>query len=219
MHTYSIDRELRTKVAILIFMISMVFSLLAKYLCSGWLEQITIYLETSEWKQIVNLIEWFEVNPNILGIPFWYGILMCFYEKIVWKWPLLYKLHNIPNLNGIWSGTLTSSYNGKTIPMKMEIKQTWSKISFHSVFTNTNSESYSNVAAIYVEGNNGIEISFAFKNDNYSVPDKMQSYDGYNILKLVHENTIKARYFNNRENPNPNFKGGNKGVFEIVRKK
>lgn len=66
MHTYSIDRELRTKVAILIFMISMGFSLLAKSLCSGWLEQITIYLETSEWKQIVNLIEWFEVNPNIL---------------------------------------------------------------------------------------------------------------------------------------------------------
>ena len=47
----------------------------------------------------------------------------------------------------------------------------------------------------------------------------MQSYDGYNILKLVNEDTIKARYFNNRENPNPNFKGGNKGVFEIVRKK
>ena len=56
MHTYSIDRELRTKVAILIFMISMGFSLLAKSLCSGWLEQITIYLETSEWKQIADLI-------------------------------------------------------------------------------------------------------------------------------------------------------------------
>lgn len=218
MHAYSIDRRLRTKVAVVLFMISMVFSLLAKQLCSGWLEQIAIHLETSGWKQVVNLIEWFEVNPNILGIPFWYGMLMGIYEKWVWKWPLLYKWHHIPDLNGTWSGTLTSSYNGKTIPMEMKIKQTWSQISFQSTFTKTNSESYSNVAAIYVEGNNGIEISFAFRNNSYSVSDKIQSYDGYNILKLVDENTIKAKYFNDRDNPNPNFKGGNKGVFEIVKK-
>lgn len=218
MHAYSIDRKLRTKVAVGIFMLSMMISLLLKQYCANALEQIVIFLETSEIKSLVELVRWFEVNPNIFGIPFLYAVISLLYDKWIWKWSLLRRWHNIPDLNGKWEGSLTSSYNGKTIPMEMDIEQTWSGISFKSTFPQTNSNSYSNVAAIYVDGNNGIEISFAFKNDSYSVPDKIQSYNGYNILKLVNNNKIKARYFNDRDNPNPEFKGGNKGTFEIVKR-
>lgn len=218
MHAYSIDRDIRRNVAITIFIISMAVSLVLTQLCSGLVEEFVIFLKSSNVKRLVELLEWLEVSPNFFGIPLWYSVLSWIYDKWIWKCPLLIKWHNIPNLNGKWKGSLTSSYNGETIPMEMDIEQTWSKISFQSTFPKTNSNSYSNVAAIYVEGNNGTEISFAFKNDSYSVADKIQSYNGYNILKLINKNKIKARYFNDRDNPNPDFKGGNKGTFEIERK-
>lgn len=219
MHTYSIDRDIRRKVTIGIFILSMLLSLVLKQQFADALSKFAIALKTSEGKYFVELVEWFELNPDILGIPFLYATITWLYEKWIWKCPFCLRIHGIPNLNGKWEGGLTSSFDGKTIPMEMDIRQTWSKISFQSTFTQTNSISYSNVAAIYVDGNNGVEISFAFRNNSYSVPNKTQSYDGYNILKLVEKNKIKARYFNDRDNPNPTVKGGNKGEFEVKRKK
>ena len=215
MHTYSIDRDLRAKVVVIIFVLSMIISLVLNDFCSGIIGGLVKYLENSRIKSVVNLLEWLEVNPNFLGIPFWYGILTVVYDKYIWK--LLIKWHQIPDLNGKWVGKLISSFGEKSIDMEMEIEQTWSKISFKSIFPQTNSLSYSNVAAIYVDGNNGTEIYFGFKNESYSVQNKMQSYNGYNVLKLFGNSKIKARYFNERENPDPNIKGGNKGIFELER--
>lgn len=217
MHAYSIDKKLRTKVAVGIFMLSMIVSLLLKQYCADTLEQIVIFLEKSEIKSLVELVEWFEVNPNILGISFWYAVISGLYDKWFWKCSLIKKWHEIPDLNGEWEGSLTTSYDGSTIPMKLEINQTWSEISFHSIYEKTGSESFSNVAAIYVAGNRGTEISFAFRNDSYNVQDGTPSYDGYNILQLTNDGSIKARYFNNRPNPDPRCKGGNKGTFQVKR--
>lgn len=215
MHTYSVDRDLRAKVVVWIFVISMLISLILNNLFSNTIENLRICLEHSSANNIVKLLEWLEVNPNFFGIPFWYGIITFFYDKCIWK---LFKWwHHIPNLEGKWEGSLISSFNEKRIPMEMEIKQTWSKISFKSTFPKTESSSYSNVAAIYVDGNNGTEIYFGFKNDSDSIADGLQSYNGYNILRLITEDKIKARYFNERENPN--YKGGNKGVFELTKVK
>lgn len=222
MHTYSIDKtdtDLRAKVAVIIFGLSMVISLLLKEFCTDKLNEFANVLRTSDLKNVVGLVEWFEVNPNVLGIPFCYGVLTLIYRKILWQiWPFR-ALHGIPKLKGKWKGSLTSSYNGKSIPMKMEVKQNWNKISFKCFFQETNSISNSNVAAILVDSNKGIEICFGFTNDSYDVENKLQSYDGYNILNLVDKNHIKARYFNNRDNPNPECKGGNKGSFELERVK
>lgn len=215
MHTYSVDRDLRAKVVVIIFVLSMIISLVLNDFCSGIIGGLITFLENSRIKSVINLLEWLEVNPNFLGIPFWYGILTVVYDKRIWK--LLIKWHQIPDLSGKWTGELISSFDEKSIKMEMEIEQTWSKISFKSIFPETNSMSYSNVAAICVDGNNGTEIYFGFKNESYSVQNKMQSYNGYNILKLCEKNKIKARYFNERENPDPHIKGGNKGIFELQR--
>lgn len=222
MHTYSIntgDKDLRAKVAVIIFGLSMVISLLLKEFCTDKLNELANMLRTSDLEKVVGLVEWFEVNPNVLGIPFLYGVLTFVYGKVLWQiWPFR-TLHGIPKLKGKWEGSLTSSYNGKTIPMEMQIKQNWNKISFKCVFPKTDSISNSNVAAILVDSNKGIEICFGFTNDSYDVDNGLQSYDGYNILNLVDKNHIKARYFNNRDNPNPACKGGNKGSFELKRVK
>lgn len=215
MHTYSVDKDLRAKVVVWIFIVSMLISLALNGLFADVIRNVIMFLEQSSVKEFVKLLEWLEVNPNFLGMPFWYGVITFFYER--WIWKFFKWWHQIPDLEGKWEGNLTSSYNGKSISMKMDIKQTWSKISFKSTFPDTNSSSYSNVAAIHVAGNNGIEIYFGFKNDSYSVLDKLQSYNGYNILQLTDQNKIKARYFNERENPDPNCTGGNKGTFELTK--
>lgn len=217
MHAYSIDKDVRKKVTIWTFVLSMIFSLVLKHCLTDVLEQLVNSLKTSELKSLVELVEWLEIDLNILGIPFWYAVLSWVYENWLWKCSLVKKWHEIPDLNGEWEGSLTTSYDGSTIPMKLEIEQTWREISFHSIYEKTGSESFSNVAAIYVAGNRGTEISFAFRNDSYNVPDGIPSYDGYNILQLTNDGSIKARYFNNRPNPDPRCKGGNKGTFQVER--
>lgn len=217
MHSYSIDRDLRSKVIIYIFILSMLISLILNNFFSGVITNIVYLLHKSKIKNTIEFLEWLEITPNFLGIPFWYAIVSIAYDKWFWKLKFIRHWHGIPNLNGKWSGTLSSAFNDKSIPMEMEIEQTWSKISFKSIFPKTDSSSCSNVAAIYVDGYNGTEIYFGFKNESYNVKEKMQSYNGYNVLKLIEQNKIKARYFNERENPNPDIKGGNKGTFEITR--
>lgn len=217
MHAYSIDRDLRTKIAVGIFIVSMAMTLLMEMVFLDILQQVSYCLEASKFRSLYKLIQWLDLFPDIMGIPIWYGIFSLVYEHYVWKCRLARKLHKIPNLNGIWTGELLSSYADEPIPIKMEIKQAWSKISFKSTFSKADSESYSNVAAIYVDGNQGTVISFAFRNNGYNVKDGLPSYDGYNILMLSDPNKIKARYFNNRPNQDPTIKGGNKGSFEIER--
>lgn len=222
MHTYSIDKndkDLRANVAVIIFGLSMIISLLLKEFCTDKLNELANLLRASDLEKVVGLVEWFEVHPNVLGIPFWYGVLTFVYGKVLWKILPLRMLHGIPKLTGKWEGSLTSSFDGKTIPMEMQIKQNWNKISFKCIFPKTDSISNSNVAAILVDSNKGTEICFGFTNDSYDVVNGLQSYDGYNILNLVDKNHIKARYFNNRDNPNPECKGGNKGAFELFRVK
>lgn len=216
MHSYSIDRDLRVKVAIYIFIISMVVSIFLNDYCADIIKSFTLMLENGKAGKIVKVLEWLEVNQNVLGVPFCYGILTLLYNEVAWKW--FKVLHGIPDLNGLWEGNLKSSFNDQEIPMEMKIKQTWSKISIQTEFKKTNSISSSNVASIYVDGSKGTQIFFGYINDSYDVSNKMQTHAGYNILTLLDDNKIKARYFNDRQNPDSNIKGGNKGTFEVVRR-
>ena len=216
MHTYAVDKDLRSKVVVGIFVVSMFISLMLNDLFADIIGSMVSYLKHSNAKKYTELLEWLKLNPDFLGIPFWYGIISFLYDQWIWKFFKFW--HHVPDLNGKWTGNLTSSYNDeKSISMNMDIKQTWNKISFKATFEDTNSISYSNVAAIHVNENTETKIYFGFKNDSYSVPDKLQSYNGYNILQFVDKDKIKARYFNDRENPNPKCKGGNKGEFELTK--
>lgn len=218
MHSYSIDRDLRVKVSIYIFIISILISVILNDFLGDRINNVMTLLNNGKARNIIKIMEWLDINQNILGVMFWYGILMWFYNDVAWKWKCFNVLHGIPNLNGEWEGNLKSSYNEKEIPMKMKVIQTWSKISIQTEFTETKSLSSSNVAAIYVDGNKGTQIYFGYTNDSYDVSSKMQTHAGYNILTLLEDNKIKARYFNDRPNPNPKIKGGNKGTFELTKK-
>lgn len=215
MHTYSIDRDLRVKVAIYIFIFSGLLSILLNDCFADIIRNAVLELEKSRFGNVMKFLKWFEAYKNILSVSFWYALLTWFYNNKAWKWKIFKVLHGIPDLNGNWVGNLTSSFNEKIIPMEMIIKQSWNKIAIQTRYKETDSLSNSNVAAIHVEGSGSAKIYFGYLNESYNVSDKMQSHAGYNILTLLNDEEIKGRYFNDRENPNPILKGGNKGTFKL----
>lgn len=216
MHEYSIDKSARNKTIIYIFIISTLISAFICRLLNGFFDNLYLQLEKdSAFKSVLELLELWEF-PNLIGVAVIYGILSFVHEH--WLWKIFRKLYGLPNLNGHWSGTLSSSYRQDPIRMEMDITQTWSRISFKSTFPDTNSNSYSNNAAIHIDDNKGISIYFGFQNQSNDIDSKLITYYGYNILNLEKKGThIKAIYFNNRPNSKKG-QGGNMGSFELDRK-
>jgi hypothetical protein len=218
MHPYSIDKKIRGTATIIIFICSYVLSQLLQSVLTNPLNTVQTWISNTPLSSISDFIFSLGIIPNILEAAVIFSLLTWFFETRAWKWKILMRIHGIPNLNGTWNGQLKSSYSDEPIEMSMEIKQTWSEISFHSNFPATHSESASNNAAICTESNRGLSIYFGFQNESSDINSGMQTYDGYNILSLPDENTISAKYFNNRPNPKKSIKGGNMGNFELKRK-
>lgn len=217
MHPYSIDKNLRSMFSIAIFIASMIISILVDESILKVIQNILGCFKNDKINRIVDLLKWLDINFGCCGVIFWYNLLAWSYDKYLWKTRIFMAIHQIPNMNGHWVGSLKSSASNDLIPMEMNITQTWTEISFCSIFKKTNSCSYSNVAAIYNKGYSEKEICFAFKNESFDIDSNMQVYYGYNILTLVDEKIIWARYCNDRQNPNSENKGGNKGVFYLER--
>ncbi len=172
----------------------------------------------SQFEKLTILIKLLDFIPNVLSTAFIYWLFSWLFNKFIWKCSLIKKWHGIPNLNGEWTGSLNTSYHHSPIDMNMTIKQTWSEISFKSTFPTTQSKSYSNVAAIYMDDLRGLSIYFGFINESSCLETKLQRYYGYNILSLSQDsNIITAQYFNNRPNPNEWIKGGNMGTFTLTK--
>lgn len=217
MHPYSIDKKIRGTTTIILFICSYVLSQLLQLILKNPLNAVQAWISKTELASINDFVFSLGIVPNIFEAAVIFYLLTRFFETYAWKWKIFMKIHGIPNLNGTWNGQLQSSYSDTPIEMKMEIKQTWSEISFHSSFPATNSDSFSNNAAICTESNRGLSIYFGFQNESYNIDSGMQTYDGYNILTLPDKNTISAKYFNNRPNPKKSIKGGNMGNFEVKR--
>lgn len=217
MHPYSIDKKSRGTATIIIFCFSCILSKILQSVFSNPLNIVHTWISKTALASICDFIFGLGFVPNILETAFVFSLLTWFFETHAWKWEILMRIHGIPNLNGTWNGQLKSSFSNVPIEMEMEIKQTWSNIWFHSRFPATNSESNSNNAAICTESNRGLSVYFGFQNESSDINSGMQTYDGYNILSLADNNTISAKYFNNRPNPKKNIKGGNMGTFELKR--
>ena len=71
-------------------------------------------------------IPWWLDAPSVLGF---YGLFYFAFNEYVWRWPLLrrVRLINLPDLNGTWTGILTSSFDKHTEQhsVTVEVSQTW----------------------------------------------------------------------------------------------
>lgn len=218
MHAYSVDKRIRIKIAIGLFVVSIAVSMFLRTMISSSkcvIFVVTTLLTVAKMNEISEFLSSTGIFPNFLEAAVIYSMLSFFYEKSIWKCTLIRPLHGIPNLNGTWRGKLQSSFSCEPIDMELVINQTWSEISFISTFPQ--STSYSNTAAIHMEDNRGISIYFGYHNESSDTNTGMQSYDGYNILTLKDKDTIVGRYFNNRPNPDKSIKGGNMGSFSLHR--
>ena len=215
MHSYSIDKKIRTSFSIALFVVSIAVSMLLRMALSTNTDAFSAQLSAMKLDTVMEFLSSTGVFPNIFEATVIYSILSFLFEKWIWKFPGIRCMHGIPNLNGHWEGELRSSYSEESIPMKLDVIQTWSEISFRSTFPKSTSSS--NTAAIHMEDNRGVSIYFGFHNNSTDIETGMQSYDGYNILKMVDKNTLSARYFNNRPNPKKSIKGGNMGTFSLHR--
>ena len=217
MHVYSIDKDIRTKVVVALFVASIFISMILQYFLREPIEIIIIFIRKVEIVDLLfQAVSFFDVLVDVMSVPTIYAILSIWFDKKLWKIKCINDWLGVPDLNGTWSGTATSSYRGNSkYSMKLKIKQTWNKISFIAVFPDTHSKSESNCASFFIESNGDKKIGFGFINRSREV--NSQQYDGYNILELDSKNEISGRYFNNRDNSSVALKGGNKGQFELKR--
>lgn len=65
--------------------------------------------------------------PTALGIT---GLLYLLWDRWVWKWKLLQKLHRVPDLNGTWKAEVVSDVLKKPRACVLRIRQTWNEINF-----------------------------------------------------------------------------------------
>ncbi|HAN20400.1 MAG: hypothetical protein A2Y15_08585 [Clostridiales bacterium GWF2_36_10] len=195
MHYYSLDTDCNKKTVIYIFVLSLLLNTPVNCLFNKLYNFIKQYFDfLSGTFSEFNLLGISINQISVFGI---FGIIYFLYSHWFWKIKIFQKLHKIPNLNGTWEGCLNSTYKNTTINMKMEIKQTCDKISFKSIFENSNS--YSKMASIHINENEGVVIQFAYHNNTKEFKLKAKEYIGYN--KLVYkDDTLCGPYFTNREN-------------------
>lgn len=212
MHQYSMDRKIRERIVYITVVLSAALSIALKEVCADILSGLDSIIAGSS--VLADLaFKSAEIIPNVIGIPVIYWILSTVFDKWLWKTKPINLILKVPDLNGVWEGTLCSSYDGQSIPMKLEIHQTWNKIECTSYFDKSGSTS--NVAAVYSEESGGPVLYFGFHNQSKDISTGTQSYDGYNILH-VRKDKLTGEYFNNRPNPKKTVKGGNLGTIELT---
>ena len=187
MHPYATDSNERKFVPSLIALLSLIAALVLGKL----LEYTSL---TIPW--------WFD-SPAIIGF---YSIIYYFFEKSLWKCKFFRKIGivKLPNLNGIWKGTVISSYDehSKEYETTFTIRQNWRKISIIGQFEM--SKSYSLTASIIVDDQPETTLSYEYRNEPFSsAVETMEIHRGFNSLTLnPNGQELSGTYYSGRGRQN-----------------
>ncbi len=81
-------------------------------------------------KTLEGVIPWWIDAPSVAGF---YALFYLVFDRWLWRLPFLHssRLLRVPNLNGRWNGSVTSSFNGHATnhDAYLEIHQTWTELS------------------------------------------------------------------------------------------
>ena len=116
-----------------------------------------------------------------------YSVLYWLFDRYVWRFGLVSKLGllRVPDLNGAWIGTVTSSYaDGDPVqPFPVTIVQRWSKISI--TFETEHSRSHSVAASLRADDPLPPELYYLYSNEPHATaPDTMHAHQGTASLRL-----------------------------------
>lgn len=143
---------------------------------------------------------WFISAPSIGGA---YALLLAAFDTWAWRWRWLRKIGftATPDVEGIYEGTIRSTYEGKQIPVRLVIEQRWLRVLIRfEVMGTATSSSRSVAAAILEEGHRDSRVIYTYKNQvrpGYAEPD-MNDHDGTADIVITPLGTVSGRYFNAR---------------------
>lgn len=182
MHPYSTDSDERIKMPFYFATAGILSALL--------LSKLLVFMRWS--------VPWWLDAPAVMGF---YGFYYTFFDNVAWNWCRKIKLIKVPNLNGSWEGYVLSSFDGHTEekPAKLEIKQSWTKISI--VFKNGTSRSKSISSSITVNNEaEGVILSYEYQNEpNYDAIETMQIHRGFTRLVISRNGEeLDGQYFTGR---------------------
>jgi hypothetical protein len=133
-----------------------------------------------------------------------YGLLYKAVDEFAWRWRLLHRLGiiEVPIVDGIYEGQLISSYQQTTLPCRIRIDQTWTRIAIaFEVLQPQTSTSYSIMAGLGRDGHNHARLTYTYRNQTRPgvAEVDMNDHDGTAEVTVDCSNgKIAGRYFNFR---------------------
>ena len=198
MNTYEVKSDIRQKVTIWIAIISLIggnalfrFSNLEATLLAKHFSVIADFLV--QW-------EYLGILSSQITVATVFAFISWLFNKYLWQIPCINKFLGVPNLNGIWEGVLESSFqeNGvyKKIDMKLEIEQTWNRMTCTSIFPS--SRSFSDLVRLDSESSQGTMLKFTYTNHSEDLSSELTQFAGYHELRLDDANTLRGTYYTKR---------------------
>ena len=187
MHPYATDSKERRLVPCLIALLSLIVALAFGEL-----------LEHASFK-----VPWWFDSPAVIGF---YSIFFCLFDKFLWKCNIFWKvgLVKVPNLNGVWKGYVSSSFNEHTKKYDTEftIQQDWNRIRIVGKFAMSKSSSLT--ASVLVNDYHGVSLCYEYLNQpsSYAV-GTMEMHRGFVSLNLnTFRNELSGTYYSGRGRQN-----------------
>lgn len=201
MHNYSLNNDCRKNAIVIIILISFISNSLLYHPMNLFIDFVGEKI--SFFSDLILLFDDIGISINQFSVLGIFGIIYALYSNVLWNKKLFKKLHNIPDLNGEWTGSYLSSYTDENAQQKKDgcsaiIKQTWNKISIRCKFGES-SLSYSKTASLYVDDIEGDVLTFTYINDSKNPNWKIRKHDGCNILHYE-DGALSGKYFTDRGN-------------------
>lgn len=143
---------------------------------------------------------WLFGAPTVAGV---FGLLYVAMDKHGWNSAPVRRLGLVgtPDIDGIYQGTLTSTYQGVTRPIRITIDQTWTRIAIRFQVTGPEtSTSYSMTAGLSLTGHQRARLTYTYRNQSRPgiADDDMNDHDGTAELEFHEDGTVTGRYYNYR---------------------
>jgi len=112
-----------------------------------------------------------------------YAVLFWFYDAILWKLPGFRLLNSgIPNLAGDWEGTLRQDAGGAELPVKLTIRQTWSKLAL--ILKTPEAYSRNTLVGLQVRDPNAVIMTWVYQFDMPHRPKSLTEH-GRGIMEVT----------------------------------
>lgn len=186
MHPYATDSHERDTIPLAIAALSVI--------CAWALRRILALISRDLW--------WIDV-PSVLGF---YKIIYTIFDTYVWRWAVLRKIGivKIPDLNGLWRGYVTSSFDNSTTSRNVlvNIRQSWTRLSI--TFQTETSQSHSLIGSILTEHPHGNVLSYEYINEpKPNAPGTMHSHRGTARLIVLNQgNILEGEYYTGKDRLN-----------------